>query len=45
MFMVLQKKASVFSHCLKLGNCYNEDIVKTMQEICANLGLNLTDSN
>lgn len=36
----LAKKASVFSHCLKLENCYNEDIWKTMQERCANLGLN-----
>lgn len=41
----LAKKASVFSHCLKLENCYNEDIWKTMQERCANLGLNWTNSN
>lgn len=41
----LAKKASVFSRSLKLGNYCNKDISENMQERCANLDLNHTNSN
>lgn len=41
--MVLQKK--VFSHCLKLEKCYNDDILESMLERCGNLDLNHINSN
>lgn len=42
--MVLGKKI-VFSHCLELENCYNEDILESMLERCGNLDLNHINSN
>lgn len=43
--MVLQKNTFVLSHCLKLGNCYNEDTLAHVQERCANLAVNNNNSN
>lgn len=41
----LAQTASVFSHCLKLGNCCNEDTLENRRERCAHFGLNNTNSN